>query len=183
MGLVAQLLVPGAFAQSKPAVELQGAIAREQVDGDLKTAIAAYQKISAESLASRDVRAKALLHLAGCYEKLGRQAQAVYQQIVRDFGEQPAATQARTRLAALRRADQPPAHIGMTERRVELIPGGDFGSSDTDGNRVASAAASCPSSAVSRRPLDALFISPSRTLRGVRPIDSKKPGASYCQLT
>ena len=42
---------------------------KEQVDGDIKTAIAAYQKIAADKSAPREVRAKALLHLAGCYEK------------------------------------------------------------------------------------------------------------------
>jgi Tol biopolymer transport system component len=97
--LAAQLLAPAAFAQTKPAVELEGAIAKEQVDGDLKTAIAAYQKIAVNISAPRDVRAKALLHLAGCYEKLGQEAQKVYEQIVREFGDQPAATQARARLA------------------------------------------------------------------------------------
>ena len=88
------------LAQTKPAVELEGAIAREQVSGDLKAAIATYQKIAAESSAPRDVRAKALLHLAGCYEKLGQQAQWIYEQIVRDFGDQPAAVQARARLSS-----------------------------------------------------------------------------------
>ena len=93
-----QLLVP-AFAQTKPAVELEGAIAKEQVDGDLRTAIAIYLKISADTSASRDVRAKALLHLAACYEKLGQQARKLYEQIVRDFADQPAAAQARAWLA------------------------------------------------------------------------------------
>jgi len=136
MGLAAQVLAPAAFAQAKPEVELEGVIAREQVNGDLQSAIVAYHKIAADPSASRSVRAKALLHLAGCYEKLGRQAQGVYQQIVREFGEQPAAAQARTRLAALKRADQASAPVTLTERRIEMIPGGDFGSSDTDGNRV-----------------------------------------------
>ncbi len=95
------LLTPFMTAQTKPAIELEGAIAKEQVDGDLKAAIASYQKISSDPSAPRDVRAKALLHLAGCYEKLGQQAKKVYEQIVRDFADQPAAAaQARARLAA-----------------------------------------------------------------------------------
>src|ERR1017187_1518855 len=95
-----QLPTRAAFAQTRPAVELEAAIAKEQVDGDLKTAVAAYLKIAADTSASRDVRARALLHLAGCYEKLGQQAQKVYEQIVRDFADQPAAVQARARLAS-----------------------------------------------------------------------------------
>jgi hypothetical protein len=60
MGLAMQLLEPAAFAQTKPAVELEGTIAREQVDGDLKTAIAAYRKIASNSSASRDARQAAV---------------------------------------------------------------------------------------------------------------------------
>ncbi|HUE25110.1 MAG TPA: hypothetical protein VMQ86_25725, partial [Bryobacteraceae bacterium] len=108
-GLLSEFAVVPLHAQTRPAVELQAAMTKEQVDGDLKTAIAAYQKIAADKSAPRDVRAKALLHLAGCYEKLGQQAQSVYQQIVRDFAEQPAATQARARLAALKQDDHPAA--------------------------------------------------------------------------
>ena len=108
LGLASQLLAPRAFAQTqnKPAVELEAAIAKEQVNGDLKTATAAYQKIAANNSAPRDVRAKALLHLAGCYEKLGQQAQSVYQEIVRDYGDQPAAKPAGAKLAALRKVNQ-----------------------------------------------------------------------------
>jgi uncharacterized repeat protein (TIGR03803 family) len=46
------------------------------VDGDLKTAVTSYQKIAADKSAPRDVRSKALLHLAGFYEKLGQQRMA-----------------------------------------------------------------------------------------------------------
>ncbi len=128
-------LAPAAFAQTKPAVDLEAAIAKEQVDGDLATAIAAYRKIAANTSASRDVRSKALLHLAGCYEKLGRQALKVYRQIVRDFADQPAAAQARERLAALRQVAHPPAPVTMTQRKIETLGNG-MGPGDTDGYRA-----------------------------------------------
>ena len=134
-GLLAEFAVVPLHAQTRPAVELEAAIAKEQVNGDLKTAIAAYQKIAADKSAPRDVRAKALLHLAGCYEKLGQQAQSVYQQIVRDFGEQPAATQARVRLAALKQDDHPAAPVTMTQRRIAFTSP-NAGPGDTDGHRV-----------------------------------------------
>jgi Tol biopolymer transport system component len=134
-GLLSEFAVVPLHAQTRPAVELQAAMTKEQVDGDLKTAIAAYQKIAADKSAPRDVRAKALLHLAGCYEKLGQQAQSVYQQIVRDFGDQPAAAQARTRLAALKQDDNPAAPATMTQRQIEKA-GRAFGAGDTDGHRV-----------------------------------------------
>ncbi len=135
MGLAMQLLAPVASAQTKPAVELEAAITKEQVDGDLQTAIADYRKIAADQSASRDVRANALLHLAGCYEKLGQQARNVYQQIVRDFADQPAASQARARLAALRQDDRPAAPATMTQRKIETL-GPEMGPGDTDGHRV-----------------------------------------------
>jgi hypothetical protein len=127
--------VPPLHAQTRPAVELQAAITEEQVDGDLKTAIAAYQKIPADKAAPRDVRAKALPHLAGCYEKLGQQAKGVYRQIVKDFGDQPAA-QARTRLATLKQDDHPAPPATRTQRRIEES-GKVFSEGDTDGHRAA----------------------------------------------
>lgn len=108
--LLASLLIAGlafvalpASAQTKPAVELEGAIAKEQVNGDLKGAIAAYQKIAVNSAAPRDVRAKALLHLAGCYEKLGQdKAVDLYEQVAREFGDQrEQAAMAHQRLAVI----------------------------------------------------------------------------------
>jgi len=98
--LGAQLLAPVAHGQMPPGGELEGAIAKEQADGDLKEAIDAYRRIAANVAAPRDVRARALLQLARCYEKLGQQAQKVYEQVMRDFADEPAATQARARLAA-----------------------------------------------------------------------------------
>lgn len=127
MLLAAQLLSPSAFVQTRPAVELEGAIAKEQVDGDLKTAIASYQKISGNSSTPRDVRAKALLHLENCYEKLGQQqSRKVYEQIVREFPDQVTATQARTRLAALTQADRSAELRELTERKIKPL-GRDLG--------------------------------------------------------
>ena len=74
--LGAQLLAPVAHGQMPPGGELEGAIAKEQADGDLKEAIDAYRRIAANVAAPCDVRARALLQLARCYEKLGQQAQS-----------------------------------------------------------------------------------------------------------
>jgi len=136
--LGAQTIVPLANAQPRPAVELEGAIAKEQVDGDLKAAIAAYQRIAANTTAPRAVRAKALLHLARSYERLGQQAQNIYRQIVRDFGDQPAAAQARTRLVALQQASGTPAPAGMNQHRISVLDDlnlGRYPSESTDGRR------------------------------------------------
>jgi Tol biopolymer transport system component len=133
--LLSEVTVLPLHAQTSPAVALEAATTKELVDGDLKTAIADYQKIAADKSAPRDVRAKALLHLAGCYEKLGQQAQSVYQQIVRDFADQPAAAQALTRLAVLKQNDHPAAPAAINQRKIEASER-QFGEGDTDGHRV-----------------------------------------------
>ena len=107
----------GAQRVAEPELLLREAMHKQQVEGDLPAAIKLYQQIVAARSASRSVIARALLELAGCYEKLGQQSATVYQQIVRDFGDQPAAVQARARLAALR-PPAPPAT--MTMRKLEL---------------------------------------------------------------
>ncbi len=131
--LAGQLATPPAFAQTRPAVELERAIAQEQVDGDLNAAMAAYQRTAGNKSAPRDVRARALLQLAGCYEKLGRQSSDVYQQIVGEYGGQPPAAQARARLAALKKASANESNI--IARKLDSL-GRDFRSGDTDGKHV-----------------------------------------------
>ena len=121
-------------AQTKPAVALEAAMAKEQVDGDLTAAMSAYQRIAADVAAPREVRARALLRMAACQEKLGSLSQNLYRQILREFGDQPAAAQARARLAALRQG-QPPAPSSMTQRKIE-IPGGSFRPQASDGRRM-----------------------------------------------
>jgi Tol biopolymer transport system component len=130
---------PTAYAQAAPppaGVQLQAGIEKENVDGDLNSAIGIYQKIAADPAAPRDLRAKALLRLAGCEEKLGKQAKQVYEQIVREYSDQPAAAQARTRLAAIRQQEHPAPPITMTARRIEWAKLGNMGPGDTDGERA-----------------------------------------------
>jgi hypothetical protein len=98
-----------AFAQTAPVsagVRLEAGIEKEDVDGDLKSAMDIYQKIAADTSAPRDVRAKALLRLGGCDEKLGKQAKQVYEQIVHDYPDQPPAAQARKRLALINQQER-----------------------------------------------------------------------------
>jgi hypothetical protein len=82
---------------------------KQQVERDLNGAIKLYETIAASKTADRAVKAKALLQLAGCYEIQGKQAEKVYDQIVREFKDQPAVVaQAQAKLAALRPASFPP---------------------------------------------------------------------------
>ncbi|MCC6394652.1 MAG: PD40 domain-containing protein [Bryobacterales bacterium] len=81
---------------------LQRAIRKERVEGDLKGAIELYKKVAAAAGKNRAAAAKALLALGECYEKQGSaEARAAYERLVREFGDQPAARQAQTRLTAM----------------------------------------------------------------------------------
>jgi Tol biopolymer transport system component len=101
--VIAALLLAtlGTLAQQVSKAELQyrDALNKEQIQGDLNGAIKIYQGIADSKNADKAVRAKALLQLAGCYEKLGKQAESVYLRIVNEFADQPAAAQAKARLA------------------------------------------------------------------------------------
>jgi Tol biopolymer transport system component len=129
------LVVRPAFGQSSSGVRLEAGIAKEEADGDLKAAMTVYQQIASDSAAPRAVRAKALLRLARCDEKLGQQARQLYEQIVRDYADQPVAAQARNRLVALKQQDTPPPST-MTVRQIEMPQGGSMGVTDTDGQRA-----------------------------------------------
>jgi hypothetical protein len=114
------------WAQGSADRALEAAIYREVVVGDLKGAIEQYRAIVGQADAPKPVAASALLHMGGCYEKLGqrRQAHESYTRVVRDFdSESAAAAAARARIdmaealpgpANLRfdkdEAGSPPAH-------------------------------------------------------------------------
>lgn len=82
--------------------QLQAAMHKEMVDGDLKGAIEAYRVIAARQSTPRALVAQALARMADCYRKLGdSQARELYQRIVREFADEPVAREARERLAAM----------------------------------------------------------------------------------
>ena len=87
---------------------LQKAILLETVDGNLQAAIDQYKKIVAENGSNRVVAARALLRLAGCYEKLGRnEAEKTYQQLIDAYPEQVETVRlAREQLSLLRRTGE-----------------------------------------------------------------------------
>lgn len=80
----------GAPQADRAALRLEAAAQKATVEGDLAGAIKEYEAIvSAYSQTNRPVAAQALLRVAEAYQKLDdARAQAVYQRIVRDFGDQ-----------------------------------------------------------------------------------------------
>jgi Tol biopolymer transport system component len=123
---MALLLTPVVAQKGDQAdVQMKAAIQKEVVDGDLKGAIEIYRKI-AES-GNRAAAARALSRMGQCYEKLGDlqlgEARRAYEQLVRDYPDQMEfAAEARTRLAAMARANGAPAGSSMALRRVWAGP-------------------------------------------------------------
>jgi Tol biopolymer transport system component len=145
-GLLGAALL-GAQKSDQSDVLLQAAVNREMVQGDLKGAIEQYKKIADGS--DKAIAAKALLRMAGCYEKLGQgDTQKTYERVVRDFADQTeSAATARTRLAAMQsaavaqvgRGEAAAAPTTVTSRRVWTLPqegGMDFGAVSHDGRYI-----------------------------------------------
>ncbi len=99
-------------------MQLKSAQQKELVDGDLKGAIELYKKIAQGN--DRAIAAKALIHMAGCYEKLGQSdARNTYERVIREFADQAeSAGIARTRLSALADNTQAAAGSETVVRRV-----------------------------------------------------------------
>jgi Tol biopolymer transport system component len=125
-------------------VALQAAIKTETIDGDLKGAIAQYQKIAQSP--NRAVAAKALVRMGQCYEKLGetqlKDARATYERVVRDFGDQAeVVAQARARLVSLAGAAGSSTRGPLTRRVLadaSAIGGGGTGVVTADGKYIRS---------------------------------------------
>ncbi len=105
-------------------LQLQAALHKQLVDGDLEGAIKQYKDIVARFSGNRPVAAKALIEMGGCYEKLGKEeARKAYERVLREYGDQgAAAAEARARLAALSGLAAGKNHGELTVRRVWAGP-------------------------------------------------------------
>jgi len=109
--LVLAVAVVAAVFAARPAAQqgydvFQQGLAKERAAGDLDAAIQIYLRIVNDTGADRAVVAKALVQLAGCYEKLGSpEARKSYQRVIDQFKDQPEMVA----VAAARLAPAPPA--------------------------------------------------------------------------
>jgi Tol biopolymer transport system component len=96
-------LLQAAQTGNDPEKQLQAAINKEVVEGDLNAAIDLYKQVITNNGNNRAVAAKALLRLGGCYEKLGQdEARKTYERLVQNYADQPEqAREAQSRLAAM----------------------------------------------------------------------------------
>ena len=69
---LALVLFSFSFAQTSSQF-FQQALLKENGEGDLKAAVEIYQKIVNDATADRSMRAKALLHIGLCWEKMGKE--------------------------------------------------------------------------------------------------------------
>jgi Tol biopolymer transport system component len=137
VAVVVLLLVATVSTQQRPQdVELQAAIRTATVDGDLEKAAKLFAAIADTYKADRATAATALLHLADVYQKRGdAQARAVYERIVRDFGDQAdVVRQARVRLGGT----SAPAVRAMSHRRLWAGPKVDGGGTVSGDGRLLS---------------------------------------------
>ncbi len=105
-------------AQSGQAL-FEKALAKERVEGNLREAIGLYERVAREYSSDRALAAKALFQIGHCYEKLGKvEARKAYERVLRDFGDQAQAAEARLRLAALDAAAASPAAPTVGIRRL-----------------------------------------------------------------
>jgi len=85
-----------------PEAQLGAIINQAEVEGEFDDAIPNYKKFLANNGKNRSLAAKAQYHLGVAYEKLGNaEARKAYEQVVRDYPNEPVATDAKRRLAGL----------------------------------------------------------------------------------
>jgi hypothetical protein len=116
-------------AQSDPERQLEAAVHREMVIGDVAAAVDMYQGIITHPGTPRAVAARALLHLGQCQEKLGqrREARATYARVAHDYAAESApAAQARAKLSGWSDAPPGPRNLRFEQGRQGGVPPGWF---------------------------------------------------------
>ncbi len=109
-------------ADHPPSYRFQEAIDLMETKGDYPAAIRVFEDLAKG--ADRNLAARSLLYMGLCYEKLGRdEARKAYERVVGEYADQSeAATEARTRLAALS-GNGATKTSEMVARRVWVGPG------------------------------------------------------------
>ena len=117
-------------AQPDAERQLQSAIHKEMVLGDLAGAVSEYRSfLAAENGKTRAMAARAMLHLAQCQEKLGDRntAQRTYMRLARDYGDQTEiAAQARDKLFHWMEPLAGPRNLAFEKGETGKVPSGWF---------------------------------------------------------
>jgi len=125
--VTAALALMAAERPKDPEMQLESAIHREIVLGDLTGAMEQYKNILAEPGRSREVAARALFQMGQCEEKLGqrREAHTAYSRLVEEYGDQAeVASRARRVLAGWDSPLPGPRNLKFDEGVVGKAPPG-----------------------------------------------------------
>ncbi|MFC1475605.1 tetratricopeptide repeat protein [Candidatus Zixiibacteriota bacterium] len=132
---VALGMAPRLNAQQSAEQLYQSGVYKEEVEGELESAIEIFKQVVENHPQNRPIAAQALLHLGSSYEKLGNlMAQDAYQRLISEFGDQQAiVTEARMRLQEIRYRELaegmqskdtgPSFRIALDEDAPEIRPG------------------------------------------------------------
>ena len=107
------------LAQSSQQLFQKGMI-QEEGEGNLTKAIEIYKSIVDDVSVDRELRAKALLHVGICYEKLGNQnARRTYQKLISEYSDQEAiAAVGLEKLKELKKPDQMAKKGGLVASQI-----------------------------------------------------------------
>jgi Tol biopolymer transport system component len=121
----------------KPEEQFQKGLIKEEGEGALLEAIDIYNEVAEDESAERSLRAKALLHIGLCYEKLGKQeAEKTYQRIINQFPEQTETVKVASRKLSLLLQTESSRRTGDTELNIRKVwegPDGLLGEPSPDG--------------------------------------------------
>ncbi len=112
-------------------MQLEAAIHREIVLGDLKGAMEGYKVVLNDPQKPRPVAARALFQTGQCLDKLGRRAEArdTYARVVKQYADQPEiAAYARSRMAALDNSVPGPLNLKFADGIPGKLPAAWFAS-------------------------------------------------------
>lgn len=106
--------------------QLEAAVHREVVLGDLKGAIEGYRAVLALEGVSREFAARALFQMGQCEEKLGNRtaAEDAYRHVVDEYGDQEQAPEARAKLAEWEEGIAGPGNLKFDEGTPGKAPPG-----------------------------------------------------------
>ncbi|MBV8728360.1 MAG: tetratricopeptide repeat protein [Acidobacteriia bacterium] len=108
-------------------LELERALNREAVAGDLAGAMEIYRAVVAQKSSSRELAARALLGLGRCQERLGRRAEAraTYDRLIQDYSDQPQMVSwARARIASWEQPLPGPRNLRFDQGVAGKVPPG-----------------------------------------------------------
>ena len=126
---VAAVLLAGPGQKADPEVQLEAALHREIVLGDVKGALEQYKAILAQPGNSKETAARALWQMGQCLEKLGqrREAHMAYTRVVAEYGDQAEiAGQARAQLAGWEEPLAGPRNLRFEQGTAGKAPPGWF---------------------------------------------------------